>query len=105
MIAPAAVATFHSPKAMFIGPPVEVPLASVRTLNVQFPAGITVSFGVAAPPASTIQPRPSGVVLGVARVVNGAVAGRNWMNDGVFVVPVVIVTAVVLTVPDVVSCA
>ena len=61
---------------MFIGPPVAVPFASVRTLKVQLRAGMTVSFGVAAPPSSTIQPRPFGVVLGVACVPHN-VAGRN----------------------------
>ena len=59
-IVPPAVVTFQTPNPMFIGPPVEVPFASVRTLNVQLPAGMTVSFGAAAPSMSTIQPRPFG---------------------------------------------
>ena len=59
-IVPPVVVTFQTPNRMFIGPPVEVPFASVRTLNVQLPAGMTVSFGAAAPSMSTIQPRPFG---------------------------------------------
>jgi len=66
VIAPPEVVTFQTPATRWMVPPVEVPLASVWTLKVHVPAGMTVSVGAAAPPLSTIQPLPSGVVLGGA---------------------------------------
>jgi hypothetical protein len=104
-IVPPVVVTFQTPEPHVHRTPVEVAFASVRTLNVQLPAGMTVSFECGCPvevddPTTTVR----GCERRGAFVPHSVVCGRNGIGNPV-AVPVVIVTVVVVDVPDVVWSA